>query len=274
MRPTIESLQNDRIKYAARLRDATLRRKQGRFLIDGWKEIELVSRQGIQIDAIYFADQQDYTRELLAGSVPRLASILQPVSAKVLERISYGQRVQAPVAVAVTPRFELSQIVWQSPQIFLVLDRTEKPGNLGACLRTAAAAGAAAVILTDPICEPCNPNTIRASRGSLFTIPLAVTTQADFAAYCQRWQLPCFAARVDATTELWELDFALGGALIFGNEAHGLDDSWCRSAHAEAAARAKVQSFIIPMRGSPDSLNLSISAAVTLYEAVRQQRSI
>lgn len=274
MRPTIESLQNERIKQVVRLRDAAVRRKQCRFLIDGWNEIELASQQGVEIDTLFFDGQQDYQRELQAGSAARLASTLQPVSAKVLERISYGQRDKAPVAVAVTPRFELSQIVWQAPQIFLVLDRTEKPGNLGACLRTAAAAGAAAVILTDPICEPCNPNTIRASRGSLFTIPLAVTTQADFATYCQQWKLPCFAARVDARTDLWELDFKQGGALIFGNEAHGLDDNWCQSAQVEADARVKVQSFIIPMRGSPDSLNLSISAAVTLYEAVRQQSSI
>ena len=274
MRPTIESLQNERIKQVVRLRDATARRKQGKFLIDGWREIELADKHGIEIEAIFYDGQQDSSHEWRSGRVEQLDNCLQPVSVKVLERISYGQRVGAPVAVAVTPRFELTRIVWRSPQVLLVLECTEKPGNLGACLRTAAAAGAAAVILIDPVCEPCNPNTIRASRGSLFTLPLAVTSRAEFENYCHRFQLPCFAARVDATTSLWDQDFTRGGALVFGNETHGLDDSWSGLAYREASIPGQNRSFIIPMRGSPDSLNLSISAAITLYEAVRQQRAI
>ena len=265
----IESLQNPRIKQVIRLRDASTRRKLGRFLIDGWREIELAMRHGVQIEAL-FAHGMDHLEEstVSPSSAPldpaAVARVMQTVSPKVLERIGYGQRSDAPVAVAVTPRFELQRIEWERPQILLVLDRTEKPGNLGACLRTAAAAGVAAVILTDPICEPCNPNTIRASRGSLFTVPLAVTSGVEFRNFCAAHQLPCFAARVEAPIDLWQQDFRQGGAILFGNEAHGLGRDW------EGAPQ--MHGFTIPMRGTPDSLNLSISSAISLYEAVRQQR--
>lgn len=268
MRPTIESLQNPRIKQVVRLREAATRRQLGRFLIDGWREIDLANRHGVQIETI-FVDAMEDVSELAAFALPPvgddrdLAGKMQAVSSKVLERIGYGQRSHTPVAVAVTPQFELRRVTWEPPQMILVLDRTEKPGNLGACLRTAAAAGVSAVILTDPICEPCNPNTIRASRGSLFTVPLAVTSGALFRNFCAASQLPCFAARVDAEADLWQQDFRQGGAVLFGSEAHGLGPEWYG---------AGLQGFTIPMQGTPDSLNLSISTALTLYEAVRQQR--
>lgn len=261
LRPTIESLQNPRVKQALRLREAAQRRKLGRFLIDGRREIELAAAAGIELDTVFVSPDESW--QCPAGLGPE---IRQPVASKVLERISYGERQAEPVAVAVTPDFPLSRITWRPPQMLLVLDRTEKPGNLGACLRTAAAAGVGAVVLTDPVCEPWNPNAIRASRGNLFTLPLAVSTRQDFMEFCRQQHLPCWLARVDASSHsLWEQDFTGGGAIVFGNEAEGLGPAW---------QGPELQSFSIPMRGAPDSLNLSISAAVTLYEALRQRRSV
>ena len=261
MRPTIESLQNPRIKQAVRLRDAAQRRKLGRFLIDGPREIELAAAAGIELETVFVPPDESW--QLPAGVG---AHVLQPVTPKVLERISYGERHAEPVAIAATPDFPLERLVWQPRQILLVLDQTEKPGNLGACLRTAAASGVAGVVLTDPICEPCNPNAIRASRGSLFALPLAVTTRLEFMDFCRRQCIPCWVARVEATSQgMWEQDFTPGGAIIFGNEAHGLGPAW---------QGPGLQSFSIPMQGAPDSLNLSISAAVVLYEALRQRRSV
>jgi len=256
--PIIESLQNPRIKQVAKLRDAAARRQTGRFLIDGWREMELALQAGIQIESVFVSQQLP-----LPPTAP-IHTLLQYVSPKVLERISYGQRHDVPVALAMTPAFELAAVTWQPPQILLVLDRTEKPGNLGACLRTASAAGVAAVILTDPVCEPCNPNTIRASRGCLFSLPLAVTTRSEFQDFCRQRHITCFTARVDATLDVWQQDFSAGGAIVFGSEAHGLGAEWAGPA---------MHSFTIPMHGAPDSLNLSISTAITLYEAVRQRRT-
>ena len=180
-------------------------------------------------------------------------------------KLSYGQRGAESVAVAKIPHRTLSGFKWQSSQLVLVLDQTEKPGNLGACLRTASACGVTAVVLTDPVCEPYNPNAIRASRGTIFSLNLRVATRDEFQACARAQRIPLFAARVDASQELWQQDFVGGGAILFGSEALGLGSEW---------ELPEVRPFSIPMQGVTDSLNLSISAAVTLYEAVRQRHKV
>lgn len=261
----IESSQNPRIKRVVLLRKASQRRKSQRFLIDGVREIGLAMQSGIEIETVFLdeASKRDLSEALdrsgLGGGNER---ILQLVSPKVLAKISYGQREHCPIAVAVTPSLNLSRLSLQPRSIVLVLDQTEKPGNLGACLRTASACGVGAVVLTEPVCELLNPNTIRASRGTVFTLPIAVASREELLAFCKVADIPLFAARVQTAGELWKQDFRSGGALVFGSEAHGLGPEWNTDA---------IQSFTIPMRGAADSLNLSISAAVTLYEAVRQR---
>ena len=267
--PTIESIHNVRVKQTLRLRDAGERRQVGRFLIDGEREIALACRHGFDVETIFvLADAAGPAekRSALPKSYPAgFEQCVQPVSAAVLAKLSYGQRGAVPVAVAVLPKRSLSQFVWRAGELLLVLDHTEKPGNLGACLRTASACGVSAVILTDPVCEPYNPNAIRASRGTIFSVNLLTATRDEFQGCCRAQGIPLFAARVDAQGELWQQDFASGGAVVFGSEALGLGDEWERSEH---------HTFRIPMQGATDSLNLSISAAVTLYEAVRQQRKV
>ena len=169
------------------------------------------------------------------------------------------------VAVAKTPALEIERLQFASKKpLILVLDGIEKPGNLGACLRSAAATGADAVILTNPICDVFNPNAIRASRGCLFSVPLAVATSEEVIRLCSRLQIPVYTARVDGEIDFWRADFRGGAAIVLGNEAAGLQTSWSSSL---------CKSFVIPMCDDTDSLNVSISAAVTLYEAVRQRRS-
>ncbi len=258
--PTIYSFQNPRVKQTLRLRDSSVRRKTARFLIDGLKEISLAIANQVEIEAIFFALGSELE---LAQQLPARArqQSLQCVSPEILARLSYGQLGQSPVAVAKTPSLALSHVVLRDESLLLVLDRTEKPGNLGACLRTASACGVDAVVLTDPVCELFNPNTIRASRGTVFTLPVAIASSQELMALCNTRQLPIFTARVDGQSSLWQCDFRGGGALVFGNEAHGLGPDW---------ESKNVRSFQIPLSGAADSLNLSISTAVTLYEAVRQ----
>ncbi len=258
---TIESLQNPRIKQAIRLRDAGARRHGGRFLIDGDREIALAQRHGIELEMVYVAPNSP----LLARGSAAIAAPLQLVSPAVLAKLSYGQRGAASVAVGITPQSTLRGFSWHPGQLLLVLDQTEKPGNLGACLRTASACGATAVILTDPVCEPYNPNAIRASRGAIFSMKLLTATRDEFQALVRTQSIPLFAARVDATQPLWQQDFTAGGAVLFGSEAAGLGREW---------DSPEVRLFTIPMQGATDSLNLSISTAVTLYEAVRQRQKV
>lgn len=264
---TIESVQNPRIKQALRLRDAGTRRQTGRFLIDGDREIALAQRHGIELEVVFVAaGHTPLTHSSAATELQQSVSLaLQPVSPAVLGKLSYGQRGAESVAVAKTPRRTLSSFQWHSSQLLLVLDQTEKPGNLGACLRTASACGVAAVILTDPVCEPYNPNAIRASRGTIFSLDLLIGSRDEFLACVQAQRIPLFAARVDARQELWQQDFSSGGAVLFGSEAHGLGSQW---------ELPEVRPFTIPMQGVTDSLNLSISTAVTLYEALRQRQKV
>lgn len=255
--PVISSLQNPTIKSVVRLRDARGRRKAGEFLIDGNAEIARAIAAGYEL-ALVFVE----AGERVPAELQRLAVPLQPVTRAVLEKISYGERGAAPVAVARTPALPLSRLELSSSSLVLVLDRIEKPGNLGACLRTSAACGADAVILTDPVCEVFNPNTLRSSRGAVFTLPLAIASVDELFELAQSVGLKLWAARVDGSVGLWDCDFRGGCAVVFGSESKGLGDAW---------RREQVQPFQIPMTARMDSLNVSISTAVTLYEAVRQR---
>ncbi len=256
--PIIESQHNAKIKRVIGLRDSSSRRRSGRFLIDGVREISLASKHGIELETIFV--DENHQAELMAACGESVRNLLQPVTSKVLERISYGQRQSYPVAVGATPELTLAKLTMPPAPLILVLDRTEKPGNLGACLRSASACGVDAVILTQPVCELFNPNTIRASRGTVFTLAIAITACAAVRSICDQQNIQMYAARVDAQHSLWSQSFTSGSAFVFGSEAHGLGSEW-----------EGIPDFTIPMRGVTDSLNLSISAAITLYEAVRQR---
>ncbi|QDV26555.1 TrmH family RNA methyltransferase [Aureliella helgolandensis] len=257
--PCITSPHNPKVKLAQRLRDSKTRRKLERFLIDGEQEILAAHAAGVELECV-FADSLD-------GAPPPawltgLEPLYQPVTRQILSRISYGDRQDAPVAIAVSRKLSIADLDLHAPKLLLVLDRTEKPGNIGACLRSAAACGVDAVVLTNPTCELFNPNAIRASRGAIFKIPIAHATVEELLDACAAWKIPVCTARVDAQHQLWECEFQPAVAVVFGNEANGLGEEW---------DVAQVLPYRIPMSSSTDSLNLSISAAVTLYEAVRQQ---
>lgn len=267
MRERLTSPSNPRVKNALQLRNGGSRRKQSKFLIDGQREIELAIRSGVRVLQVFTTDSLASTTFLEAGNDP--VEVLT-ISTEIADRLSYGQRGAEPVAVAETPKLSLSNLKWSSDTLVLVLDRSEKPGNIGACLRTAAACHAS-VVLTDPICEVFNPNLIRASRGSVFTTPLAVCTAGQLQAECARQEIPLQCARIDGSRRLWDLNLRRGQCLVFGNEAEGLDvQRWPLTSQ-----RPQIDSFSIPMSNKNasgvDSLNLSTSAAVTLYEALRQR---
>ncbi len=261
MKPLIHSAQNQQIKQVAKLRDASTRRESGYFIIDGETEIRRALEAGYAMDSLYFPVEGADAFESLLGRFE--SDQLQPVSSAVMRKLAYGDRDSGLVAVAKTPSLDVQLLKLKSNSLILVLDRIEKPGNLGACLRTATATGVAAVLLTNPICDVFNPNTIRASRGCLFSVPLAVATPTEVVTVCERARVPLFCARVDGAVPFWEADFRGGAAIVLGNEADGLGEFW---------AEPRCKSIHIPMHDATDSLNVSISAAVTLYEAMRQQR--
>lgn len=263
---TIRSFSNPKVKAAKRLRDASSRRKSGKFLIDGWHEIGLAADHGIPIETVFHSDAPPAG---LLGMKDRTIQSFQLLSSEVMASLSYGQRTDTPVAVAAQISREIqtlcSQAPCENPSFWLVLDRIEKPGNLGACLRTASACGVEAVILTDSVCELFNPNTIRASRGAVFTLPIVQTSAEELQATCRQRNINILCARVDGAAMVWDCALCRNVALVFGNEAKGLGAQWTDIGE---------QAFQIPMLGAADSLNVSISAAIGMYEVQRQRRNV
>lgn len=260
--PVITSSQNPFFRYCQQLRNNRHRRKSGQFLIDGQVEIIRAVESGFKVQHLLVGSQQAVSQELKQLLADHSEIVLHIFSPQLFGRLEYGQADGRIIAVAQTPRLELDAIQISGSGLVLVLDQTEKPGNLGACMRTAAACGVQAVVLTDPICDPFNANAVRSSRGTMFAIQLAVTTAGEFLSLAKRIGLPIFAARVQAEQSLWQIPLHQGAAVVFGNESQGLDHRWQSDL---------VQDFTIPMNSRTDSLNLSISAAVSLYEAVRQR---
>ncbi len=263
MKPVIESLQNPRIKQAMRLRESSRHRKElCRTIIDGWREISVAINAGVKIETV-FVDAADLPVESSQPAwLSHLGECLQPVSARVFEKLSYGQRGTGAVAIACTPDMTLDRLQLPDGALVLVLDRAEKPGNIGAVVRTAASAGAAAVILVDPACEVFNPNAIRASLGTVFSLPIAVSSLEPLAQWFDEQKMRVVRACVDGSLSMWQVDLTGRMAIVLGSEAHGLGTEW---------ARPNWQAIRIPMAVGADSLNLSVSAAVLCYEAIRQR---
>jgi TrmH family RNA methyltransferase len=259
--PAITSARNPFFRHCLTLRDNRKRRRAKQFLIDGSSEILRAVRAGFEVTHMIVSEGEhdDFCSEVIGL---RSTISVQPIVEGLIERLRYGQTVGQPLALAIEPTLALEQLRIDSSTLILALDRTEKPGNLGACLRTAEACGAD-VVLTDPICDPFNANVIRSSRGAVFGVPLAVTTRQEFLQVVESLSLRVYAARVNSEDLLWHLPLASGAVLLFGNETQGLSDLW---------NAAGIRDFTIPMTGGVDSLNLSISAAVTLFECVRQRR--
>ena len=185
------------------------------------------------------------------------------VTRPVMEKLAYGNRSAEVVAVAAAPQRSLKDIRLPSDALVLVLEGLEKPGNVGAIVRTADGAGAHAVVVTGAQTDLYNPNAIRASLGTTFTVPLSAATPEEAIAWCLEHKLQIIAARVDAAEDYTGVDYRRPTALVLGSEAAGLSAAWSSEA---------IRPVRLPMLGAADSLNVSATAAVLCYEARRQRK--
>ena len=279
---TITSPANPRVRQAARLRDADARRETGCTLIDGRRELARAARAGVAIEDLFVdADAADSllqepgparTIPADADDIPRLSDLaargtrVACLSRRAFERIAFGSRNEGLVAVARYRAGGLEAFPVPTDRPVLILEGVEKPGNLGAILRTADAAGLAGVIVCDGRTDPANPAVIRASLGTVFTVPLAVATVPDTIAWCQAGGRRIIAAMPTGETLWHEARLAGRTALLLGSEAHGISSAWRQA----AAGPLVMQSVRLTMAGAADSLNVSATAAVLAYEAVRQ----
>lgn len=245
----ITSAANPKIRSLRALHDRRHREETGRFLIEGLREVRMALSNGVAVETLVASPES--ALHLPAG-VPVLW-----VSDDLMERIGYRGEV---LAVAETFTTDLGRIPPDPRALILVIEGVEKPGNLGAMLRTADACQAS-VLVCDPHLDIFNPNVIRASLGALFSVPLAVGTAEEAAAFLARLPAAVVTTLIDAPTPYWEIDFTGPVAVVVGSEAAGLSTMW----------RSRSRPVRIPMRGGVDSLNASVAAAVVLFEAVRQR---
>ncbi|MFH0955937.1 MAG: RNA methyltransferase [Candidatus Falkowbacteria bacterium] len=253
----IVSLQNEKIKNVVKLREAGReRKKQGLFLIEGHREISLALKGGVEIENLFYC--QDYIKQELKIDEEKIIE----VSKKVFDKISYRENPDGFLAVAKIKQEKLAKIKLSPRPLIVILEAVEKPGNLGAILRTADAAGAGAVIINDAKTDIYNPNVIRASQGTVFIVPTVLSSIDETVEFCKNHKIKIFATTPEAKNQYTEINYNAGCAVVMGAEDKGLSKKWL------AAADEKIK---INMRGQIDSLNVSVSAAIVLFEALRQR---
>lgn len=256
---------NARVKRVVKLRTRRHRDRERRFVIEGFRELDCASRAGFPVEAVFYCEHY-FTAHGERELVRRLrdtGAVCEATNAAVFAKLSYRHTPDGLLAVAATPELTLDRLDVRGDSLWLVGTNIEKPGNLGAMLRTADAAGVSGVLVADPATDPFNPNVVRASVGTLFSVPLAVARAAEVQAWLAGHGIRIVAASPTATTDYADADLSGPVAIVVGGEHAGLDAEWIAGAEAVR----------IPMAGQADSINAAMTAAVLLFEASRQRRA-
>ena len=264
----ITSLSNPRVKYVVKLQQGRFRRESSRFLIDGFREIERALDCGFEICEIFFQreifekflgteKQGEFFRKLSQQQVE-----LFDLSVPVFEKIAFGERREGIVAVAKSRRLGWNDLRLPTNPLIGVVERVEKPGNLGAILRSADGAGLDAIFIADPLCDVFNPNTIRASLGTVFHVPTITDTSETILHELLNRKIAIAAAKCDGSVRYTDFDWNGPSAVVLGTEADGLSETW---------NHPSVRPIHLPMHGIADSLNVSNAAAILFYEAKRNR---
>lgn len=261
--PPVSSPANPRIRAAAALRDRRAREEAGLTLVDGVRELARALAGGAAPVEVFADPERLDEAGLGVVDAARCAGgLVRQTAGRALDRLAYGDRSDGIVATVRIPELSLASLALPREPLVVVLEAVEKPGNLGAVLRSADGAGADALVLADPRTDPFNPNAVRASLGAVFAVPLAAGSSEEVRADLARRGVSLVTARVDAETLYTDADLTGPLAIVLGSEAGGLTDAW-----PSPPARA----VRLPMLGVGDSLNVSVAAAVLLYEARRQR---
>ena len=256
--PALTSLQNPRVKYVVKLRgDKRQRERDGLMLVEGCYELELALASGIRPQEVFFC------AELAGGrTVPGLDLAPVTVARHVFEKMSHREGPDGWLAVVPIPQRTLDSLRLPPSPFLILAESVEKPGNLGAILRTADAAGVDALLVCDPRTDVYNPNAVRASRGTLFTVPTVQATNAEALAFLREHGIRILAATPHTEHLYTAVDLRGPVCIAVGSEDAGLTDFWMEQADLKVK---------IPMAGQVNSLNVSTSTAVIAYEVVRQR---
>jgi TrmH family RNA methyltransferase len=257
----ITSVQNPYIKSLVQLQEkAKVRKQTGTFLMEGQREIELALKGGYEIETILICNELCQLSEF--QKIRKSEFQVIEISKEVYQKLAYRDTTEGILAVAKTKSLALSELKLSKNPLMLVGESLEKPGNVGAILRTADAANIDAVIIANPKSDLYNPNIVRSSVGCLFTRQIAVGTTEEVIAYLKANNITIYSATLQDSTEYHTQDYTTPTALVVGTEAAGLSEKW---------RTESTKKIIIPMQGEIDSMNVSVAAAILLFEAKRQR---
>ena len=256
----ISSVQNPFIKSLVLLQEKAKARKQsGTFLMEGQREISIAIKGGYQIETVLFLPEICTEKE--ASQLAPTAELIE-INKEVFQKLAYRDTTEGILAVAKTKSTLLSDLKLSQNPLILVAEAPEKPGNIGALLRTADAAHLDAVIIANPKSDLYNPNIVRSSVGCLFTNQIATGTTAEIIAFLKEKNIAMYCATLQNSNGYHLENYTTPTALVVGTEATGLTQEW---------RDAATQNIIIPMQGEIDSMNVSVAAAVLIFEAKRQR---
>ncbi len=264
-RDKITSLTNPHIKEIVRLRAGGHRKNSGVTIVDGSREVLRALGAGIKFKEFYLCQELIGTGEEEKQWKARLPGLDIPifeVTKTVFEKIAYGDRQEGVLGICETPRRSLADFRLDANALVVVIEHVEKPGNLGAILRTCDAAGVHGVLVCDSQTDLYNPNVIRASVGTIFTVNTLQCSSDEALRFLKDKGMKICAASPRAQTIYTQMDFSGPAAIVLGSEQEGLSDFWMRKSDFLVK---------IPMRGAADSLNVSASTAILVYEALRQR---
>ena len=268
---SITSAQNPKIKNLLLLQEKSkARREQGLFVVEGRRELEHCLEAGFKVRTVFVCPEVMGERWPVGAGhddlsvIPGLTGNLVEIPEALYRKVAYREGTEGVLAEVEVRERRLEDLALSEHPLVMVLESVEKPGNLGAVLRSADAARADAVVVCDPLTDLWNPNLIRASIGAVFTVPTVCASSAETIGWLKSRGIRILTAQLQDSSWYYDTDMTGGTALVMGTESTGLTDVWRRAADAHIR---------IPMLGRLDSLNVSVSAAILLFEAVRQRNS-
>jgi len=256
----IQSVQNPLIKNILKLQEKSReRKKQQLFVVEGKREIELAFKGQFEIDSLLFIPQKieyDYLKQFNAREVIE-------ITPEVYQKIAYRESTEGIIAIAKSKYIDLNSLIFKNKEpLILVIEGIEKPGNIGAMIRSADAANIDAIILADPKTDQYNPNVIRSSVGGVFTKNIVISSSEEIIAFFKKNNIKMYAATLQNSNLYTNQNYTEASAIIVGTEANGLTQIW---------RDHSTKNINIPMQGEIDSMNVSVAAAVILFEAKRQR---
>ena len=254
----ISSVQNVRVKRVVELQQkSAARRESGFTVVEGVREITHCLEAGFVIEEVYYCNSMVDIALMGLKDCPKYE-----VTRDVYEKMAYRGSTEGVIAVVKVKDLQFNDLQLGENPLVVVLESVEKPGNLGAVLRSADAARVDAVVVCDPRCDIYNPNVIRSSIGAVFIVPCVAASSIECIEFFKKHNIQILTAQLQDSRPYYDVNMCCGTAIVMGTESTGLTDVWREVADSH---------ILIPMGGKLDSLNVSVSAAILMFEAVRQR---